>query len=246
MGRPIGVQSFTYRAFDNQAIIDELQGTAIDAIELCGVHIDPEVDPQKAQQLRERYEDAGIDICGYGVHGFDSPDTVDSVVSFAADLLGADYLSVHAPPAEPAVIDALVDAAADHDLLVAVHNHGPGHAHDTVADVQALLADRPSHFGACVDTGHFFRSGEALETQLSTLGERVHAVHCKDFVDEDTEVPPGDGQLDLNVLLTLLDEKTAFAQPIVIEYELDEENPTPVVEQTVERIRAAERTTTPD
>jgi sugar phosphate isomerase/epimerase len=72
------------------------------------------------------------------------------------------------------------------------------------------------------------------------IGERVHAVRFKDFADEETEVIPGDGQLDVAETLSLLDEHTNFDQPLVIEHEEEPQDPTPAVEESIRRVRASE------
>ncbi|PSP51148.1 hypothetical protein BRC74_07395 [Halobacteriales archaeon QH_7_68_42] len=73
---------------------------------------------------------------------------------------------------------------------------------------------------------------------ITRLGDRVLALHLKDFVDEETEAVPGNGQLDIAELLALLDGETSLSQPLVVEYEADPENPTPAV---VEAVKAVER-----
>lgn len=236
MSYEIGVQSFTYRNFSIDEIQDELAGTAVDAIELCDIHVDPSADDTTVASVRETFEEIDVDICGYGVHDFESADAVRPVFSFASDL-GADYVSVNFQKDDEAVADALTDAAAEFDLFVGVHNHGPEAVYSTADDVLAVVEDRPSRFGACVDTGHFFRSEQSLKDVTSPLDGRVHALHLKDFVDIETEVIPGDGNLDISLLLNLLDEHTSLEQPLVIEYEEDPNDPTPAVEVTAQRIR---------
>jgi sugar phosphate isomerase/epimerase len=234
---PVGVQSFTYRNFTNDEIRSELRSTPVSAIELCGAHVDPFEDDGAA--IADRYAEAGIDVCGFGVHTFDDGSDVDPVLDFAVDL-GAAYVSIHVDPEHRDTIEALDAAADQRDLLLAVHNHGPGHVHDTVEDVQAVLEGTGAHFGACVDSGHYFRSGLAPETVVPAFGERVHAVHVKDFVDEETEVVPGEGQLDVAGFVELLRTETAFDQPLVIEYEEDPDHPTPAVVDTAERLIEAQ------
>jgi sugar phosphate isomerase/epimerase len=239
MQRPIGVQSFTYRRFDNEAVARAIAETGVEAIELCGVHVEPGDEPADIERVRSIYADHDIAICGYGVHDV-GPDTdVDRLCAFAREDLGAAYVSIHVDPNAGETLDALVDAAADHDLLLAIHNHGPEHVHDTVADVEAVYDGQPTRLGACVDTGHFLRSGISPADSIPRIGERVHAVHLKDFAGE-MEVIPGDGQLDIAETLALLDAQTTFEQPLVIEYEADPGDPTPAVEEIVRRVRAAE------
>lgn len=235
MERPIGVQSFTYREFSVEEIADALVDTDVSAIELCGVHVSPGDSAERVEAVTETLDGAGVDVCGFGVASVGSTNDVDPAVDLAV-ALGADYLSVDFDPGNAAIIDDLVVAAAEADLLLGIHNHGPGATYSTVEDVLGVVEGRHDCLGACVDTGHYFRSGESPDTAIPALGDRVHAVHVKDFVDEETEVVPGEGNLDVAGFLGLLDE-TNFDQPLVIEYEEDPENPTPAVETTVERLQ---------
>lgn len=231
----IGVQSFVYREFTPEEIVEEVADLPVEAIEIYGGHIDPGADAEEVEAFRATFEDAGIDICGYGVHYFDAVEEVEAPLDLAADL-GADYVSADFAPDDEAVIEALLEGAADRDLLVAAHNHGPDATYSTVEEVVDAVEGYDRRLGACVDTGHYFRSGQGPEHVVATLGDRVHAVHLTDFTADGTEVVPGDGQLDLAAFQDLLAEHTEFGQPIVIEYEDDPDNPTPAVAETCDRL----------
>lgn len=238
MSYRVGVQSYTYRNFDYEEIAEILSDTNIEAIEPCGVHIEPTESETAIDEFHETFETAGIDICGYGVTGIDRSTDVETLIDFATQL-GVEYLSVDFDPEEVSPVMDLLEALDEMALTLAIHNHGPGHRYDSVRDVTAVLERIQNHrLGACVDTGHFLRSGEQPEDVIPVLGDRIHALHLKDFLDESTEVIPGDGQLDIGKLLELLDA-ASFDQPLVIEYEEDPEAPTPAVLETVDRVHRA-------
>lgn len=239
----IGVQSFTYREFGVEEMCDELADTGVSAIELCEVHVTTDDDSKAVDAVRTRLADAGVDVCGYGVISFEDEQVESIRQTFElVDRLGGDYCSLEFPPDETGIRDRLLSTAADFDLDLAIHNHGPDATYSTVEDVTSVL-DRVSdeRLGACVDTGHFFRSEQASEEVIPKLGDRVHALHLKDFVDEEQEAVPGTGQLDILELLELLDEKTSFDQPLVVEYEADATDPTPAVVQTIAEVEEAMR-----
>jgi sugar phosphate isomerase/epimerase len=110
---------------------------------------------------------------------------------------------------------------------------------DSVNTVQRILEGTGESFGACVDTGHYFRSDESMSDIIGALGKQVHTIHIGDIGTDGKEVMPGDGRLDIPELLELLDTETYFDQPLVIAYEADPDDPTPAVEETAARIRAA-------
>ena len=93
--------------------------------------------------------------------------------------------------------------------------------------------------GPCPDTRcrwrggrHFLRADQDPEAAIERLGRRGHAVHLKDFVDQDTEVMPGKGRLDMVAALGAL-RRSGFSTAYVLEYEADENDPTPAVQQAV-------------
>lgn len=237
----IGVQSFTYREFEVPEICSALSDTGVSAIELCDVHVKPDANEADVEAVRQQLADAGLDVCGYGVVPFEEDRKESIRETFElVDRLGGDYCSLEFPPDDPGIRERLVSVAGEFDLDLAIHNHGPGATYSTVDEVAGVLEETTDpRLGACVDTGHFLRSGEEPGAVISRLGDRVLALHLKDFVDEETEAIPGTGQLDVSELLDLLDAETSLAQPLVIEYEADAQDPTPAVEQTVAEVRDA-------
>lgn len=240
MAYDLGVQSFTYRTFTVEAFCDALAGTGVTAVELCHEHVTPASDPEEVDSVAGRLDDAGLDVCGYGVERVSDLATARETLDLV-EQLGGEYASIELPPDDEALASDVAAAADAYDVDLAIHNHGPGATFDAVEDVLAVLEATPhDRLGACVDTGHFLRSSQPPGEVVPRLGDRVHAVHLKDFVDVDTEAVPGQGALDVPELLSLLDEHTSFDRPLVVEYEADPEDPTPAVEQAVAAVRDAE------
>ncbi len=230
----IGVQSFTYRQFDIPGIIEEISDTDMTALEIFPGHLSPDNSDEEIDDARQRLEDAGIRICGYGVYSFSSeePHDVAPNLDFARQL-GCDYVSIDVDPGDDGIKELLVEEAQKRDLLLGVHNHGPTHHYDTAQSVLDSVKDFDTVLGACVDTGHFLRADENPEHAVDVLGKRVHAVHLKDFVDAETEVIPGTGKLNYGDMFDHLEAKTNFSSAFIIEYEADPEDPTPGMRQTL-------------
>ncbi len=236
----IGVQSYTYRQFDIKGIAKELAGTGITALELWPRHLSEESPPDEVSKARKMLADGGLRVCGTGVSSFSSerPDEIRPRLAFAAEL-GADYVSIDLDPHDEKAKELLLQAAAELGILLAIHNHGPGHQYDTPESVLAACEGYDEALGACVDTGHFLRAGHSPERAIELLGRRVHAVHLKDFTDADTEVVPGTANLNYSSVLAGLREHTNFHNAYVIEYEADPEDPTPGMRQTVAILKQA-------
>ena len=131
-------------------------------------------------------------------------------------------------------------------MRLGIHNHGPYFRYDKIADVEASLAGRHPGFGACVDAGHFIRSGEDPVEALRRLGPRVHGVHLKDFAGEGLFAEGrilGQGKLDLDAFFRALRE-IGFGpeQALSLEYEEHPDDPIPDVEACLRAAsEAAER-----
>jgi sugar phosphate isomerase/epimerase len=132
-------------------------------------------------------------------------------------------------------LDALDRLCAEHpEVRLGIHNHGPYFRYDKIAEVEASLANRHPSFGACVDAGHFIRSGEDPVEALRRLGPRVHGVHLKDFRSEGLLAEScilGQGKLDLDGFFRALRE-IGFGpdRALSLEYEANPDDPTQDVE----------------
>jgi len=239
----VGVQSFTYREFTVPEMVTALGETGVSAVELCHEHVTAASKDTVVDGVREQLDEAGLDVCGYGVVEFEDDDesTIRDTLRLV-DRLGGDYCSLEFPPDDPSVRETLLSVARELETDLAIHNHGPEATYSSVEDVARVLESTPdSRLGACVDTGHYFRSGERPADVIPRLGDRVLALHLKDFVDTETEAVPGRGQLDVAELLSLLTEETSLDQPLVVEYEADPSDPTPAVTEAVSAVENAMR-----
>ena len=238
MAEEIGVQSYTYRKFPVLRAVEEAKAAGCTALELWPGHLAPDAAAAEVTAVQQRCRDQGVRICGYGVCGLGGADALPALRF--AKRLGCDYVSVDVRPGERDKQDAAIGLATELGLNLGIHNHGPGHHYSTLQDVAAVLEGRPAVFGACVDTGHFLRSDVDPVTVITRLGARVHAVHLKDFVDAHTEVLPGSGRLKMVETLRAL-KGLGFSTAYVLEYEADEQDPTPAVRQAVAAVAAGLR-----
>ena len=242
--RTIGVQSSVFRDRPLDDALAELDRAGIGGIELGGWHAAP--DDEAATAAAERaVEDAGVTVLGYGVVDVADPDEARRYAAFA-DRLGADYLIVNYPPARDDVTDALIAAAEEFDLSVAIHNYSSVHHDDlstvfsTIDDARGVL-ERYDHprLGLCLDTGHFLVEGGDPAAVVREFGDRIVAVHLKDTSDEEIEDLPGAGRLDLPGVVGLLADRTHPDVPLVIEYELPPERATDALAEAAANVRAA-------
>jgi len=124
--------------------------------------------------------------------------------------------------------------ARQFNLKLGIHNHGPGASFETAEQVLAMCEGKDALLGACMDTGHYMRSGQMPAYVIRALGKRINSVHLKDFVSEKEEVVPGTGNLNFAEALALLKSEAAFDGAYVIEYEADPKDPNAGLAQTLE------------
>lgn len=241
----VGVQSVVFKPRSLGDLLDALESTDIDRLELWGHHLSPDDDEATIAAGRRRIEDSPVEVCGYGVVDLEDTDEARDHFAFADDL-GAEYFTVNYPPARDDITEELVDLADEFELDVGIHNYSTVHHDDlstvfsSIDDVRSVL-DRYDHprLGVCVDTGHFLVMDESPTDVVSTLGERINAVHLKDTSDDEIEDLPGAGTLDLPTVVGLLDEHATVDAPLVIEYELPDDQALPALRDAEENVRAA-------
>ncbi len=236
----IGLQSFTLRALTLEEMLDAIVELGIREVEAIpelslwlytfGSHVPVVDDPAEIASVRRLFESRGLRLAASGVHRIDEAAEAERLFSFAR-AMGIGVLTID--PAE-SVIDACDRLCADHpEVRLAIHNHGPWTRYDSIADVERALEGRHPGFGACVDTGHFIRSGEDPVDAVRRLGDRVHAVHLKDHADAGlfaSSTLLGQGRLRLDDFLgALLETGRVDEIPVALEYEAEPGNPLPAV-----------------
>jgi len=207
-GFAMGIQSFTLRKLPLEAMLDAVQKLGLAQVELIpetklwfyefGSHFPVTEDPGQILAVRSALAKRSIGLAASGVHGVADAAEAKRLFTFATQA-GIPLLTIM--PDDEA-LDALDQLCVEHpDVRLGIHNHGPYFRYDKIADVEAALARRHPNFGACVDAGHFIRSGEDPVEALRRLGPRVHGVHLKDFASEGMFAEGrilGQGKLDLD------------------------------------------------
>jgi sugar phosphate isomerase/epimerase len=163
-----------------------------------GSHFPVTEDGGEIASVRVALAARGIRLTASGVHGVADEAAARRLFDFAKT---ARIPLLTIMPDDEA-IDPLDRLCAEHpEIRLGIHNHGPYFRYDKIADVEQTLAGRHPSFGACVDAGHFIRSGEDPAEAVRRLGPRVHGVHLKDFRSEGFFAEGcilGQGKLDLD------------------------------------------------
>jgi sugar phosphate isomerase/epimerase len=252
-GFAMGIQSFTLRKLPLEPMLDAVARLGLAHVELIpetkvlfyelGSHFPVTEDVAEIARVRAALAARGIRVAASGVHGVADEAEARRLFAFA-EAAGIPLLTLM--PDDEA-LPALDRLCAEHPVVrLGIHNHGPYFRYDKIADVEASLAGRHPNFGACVDVGHFIRSGEDPVEALRRLGPRVHGVHLKDFAGEGFFAEGrilGQGKLDLDAFFRTL-RAIGFGadKALSLEYESNPDDPIADVEACLRAAsEAAER-----
>ena len=226
-GWPVGVQSYSLRNFNLHDAVRHLQGLGVHHVEFYSKHLSPTADAKTIADTKKLLADADITINAHGVNRFTKDHDANRKVFEFAKAAGIKNITADPQPDSFASLDKLVE---EYDIRVCIHNHGPGHRYDKIADVAKAVKDHHPWIGACVDTGHFIRAGEDPVEAVLTLGPRVFALHMKDdkFKGDKRShnVILGQANLDVVGIFRAL-QKVKFPEDgsISLEYESNPTNP---------------------
>ncbi len=240
-GHRLGVQSWcfrTYRTHDD--VIAALGRCGLDALELCGVHLDV-TDATAVDTALARYAAAGIAITSFGISGFSTDEAAARpLFAFAQRAgiaaLGADFGADALP-----LLERLCDETG---VKLAIHNHGRKHRLGNFQQLDAIFAQASMNIGLCLDTAWMLDAGEDPIAAVERYGDRLYGVHIKDFTfrhdGSPEDVIVGTGNLDLPRLFVTL-AAVGFSGYTTLEYEGDEQNPVPAVKQCVAALAALDK-----
>jgi inosose dehydratase len=223
---PMGIQSYSLRHFKVNEALKHIQVLGLHHVELFDAHFPAASTPDAIAEMLKKVRTMDIAISGHGVNRFSKDHEMNRKLFEFANRAGIRNIS--ADP-DPDSFDSLEKLVAEYGIRIAIHNHGPGHRYDKVADVQKAVNGRHAWIGACADLGHFIRSGEDPVKAIHDLGSRIFGIHLKDFADKKKDaagVVLGKGHLDLaGVFRALREVRFPADGALSLEYEEKAEQP---------------------
>jgi sugar phosphate isomerase/epimerase len=225
-GFPVGAQSYSLRNFNTAECVRHLHGLGLHYVEFFSKHLDPKAKEEDIVATLKLLDEAKIKLIGHGVHGFGKDADAARALFEFAKRVGVTTITADPTPESYETLDKL---CAEFNIRIAIHNHGPGHRFDKIESVVAAVKGRHPLFGACVDCGHFLRSGEDPVKAIHELGNRVFGVHLKDDVElgrGSRNVVIGKGKLDVvGIFKALRAVKFPADGALSLEYEAKPDNP---------------------
>ena len=225
-GFPLGVQSYSLRNFETPEVVRHLHGMGVHYVEFFNKHLSATASDDQIAETKKLLSAADIKIAGHGVHAFTANHEENRKLFDFAKKIGVRVITAN-PQADS--FDSLDKLVAEYDICIAIHNHGPGALYDSLESVTKAVKGRHKNLGACVDCGHFIRSGEDPVKCVLELNDRVFAAHIKDEPKAGpatANVIIGKGLLDVVGLFKALKQvKFPAYGSLSLEYEANPDNP---------------------
>jgi inosose dehydratase len=236
----IGVQSWSFREFSTRAELNAgIKKCGLDRVEVCGVHADF-ADESSFDSVISEFRSAGVAITAIGVQRFANDRDKERKYFEFAKRAGAKVITADFRP--DTAVEAMKTATAlseQYGIKLGIHNHGGRHWLGNAQMLAHVFATTSPEIGLCLDTAWAMDANEDPVELVKRFGDRLYAVHIKDFVFDrargSTDVVVGSGNLDLGKFLAALQE-VKFTGSAVIEYELDENNPVPAITSCVKNL----------
>ncbi len=231
-GFQLSLQAYTFRGQSLLETIDTAKELKIEFIEAYpgqavggglpgnfGVDSPPEV----LQAVRDKLAANGVKLRLFGVTGFPGDEAGSRRVFEWAKSLGIEVLTAEPPQDQLPMLDTLCN---EYGIRIAIHNHPQPSRYWDPAVLAEAVKDCSPMIGACVDSGHWARSGLDTVASLKLLEGRVISFHLKDINAKERgahDVVWGNGVVDMAALLAEA-KRQGFAGWMSIEYEVNDEH----------------------
>ncbi len=233
----LGVASYSLRKFTLDQALEMAKTLGVAHMTFKDVHLPRTDPPETTRALRAKIEAAGITIMGGGtINMANDPDQIRKDFVYAKN---AGMPLIYASP-DPAALDFIEQMVKEHDIKLAIHNHGPEDKWwPAPQDAYKALKSRDQRMGLCIDIGHTIRTGTDFIQSCVECQDRLYDMHVKDLAsksDKDSQVAVGRGVLDFPGLFrTLL--KIGYRGQVGLEYEIKPDDPLPGMQESLAYMR---------
>ncbi len=236
----LGVASYSLRKLSRAEAIKALEQLQVKYVNIKEFHAKIAETPEAWKQARQDFENAGITILGVGNISMAKKDEAEIRRNFDyAKTLGAPLI-VMAPTHE--TLPMIEKFVVEYNIKAAIHNHGPEDKNfPAPKDVLEAVRGMNKLMGLCIDVGHTTRTGADVVDWVKIAGreKRLFDMHVKDLGDlmkADSQVPVGEGKMPIRQIFAEL-IKQNYTGGVMLEYEIDENNPVPGMQKSFAYMR---------
>jgi inosose dehydratase len=232
----LGVASYTLRNFNLDKALAMTKRVGLERICLKSMHLPLESTPTQIAEVVDKVKQTGLTLYGGGVITMKNERDIVHALEYAK---AAGMQTITAAPT-PEVLPTLDQRIKQYDVVVAIHNHGPGDRYfPTPQSVYDAVKSLDHRIGLCIDIGHTVRIGADLIGSVRNYGDRLFDLHIKDVTAATKDgrgTPLGRGIIDFPGLVrALVDVK--FKGVAAFEYEEQPDDPLPGLAESVGYLR---------
>lgn len=247
---PFAVQCWTYRKFSFFEALQKIKdlgisyvqpypGQALDKDD-SGLKFDHNLADDQIERVNKKLEELGLSLVSYGVVNFGNEEQEAQKVFEFVKKMGIRTIVTEPGYDDYSLIEKMVKK---YNINIAIHNHPTPSKYARPETVIYRVDGLDPRIGACVDTGHWMRSGVNPLEALRALKGRIQDVHLKDLnefgIKEAYDVPFGQGKANVHDILAELTIQD-YSGYISIEYEKEEDanNPSPAIRKGMEYVKS--------
>jgi sugar phosphate isomerase/epimerase len=232
----LGVATYSLRKFTRPQAIEMIKKLNVEYVSIKEFHLRYASTKAELEQGKKEFLDAGLKILSGGNIDLKKPDQLRAMFEYAKTC--GMPMMVCAPSHDTlAEVEKLVK---EYDIKAAIHNHGPEDKQfPSPESVLKAIKGMDPRMGLCVDIGHTSRTGANFVEWMEKAGARLLDVHVKDLADamvSRSQVPVGDGVLPIVAMFKLL-KKMKYQGGVMLEYEIDADNPFPGMQKSFAYMR---------
>ena len=232
----LGIASYTFRKFSLEETLQMTSRLGISRITFKDFHLPLDASDELIASTVQKTKDAGIDLYGAGVITMKTKEDVDAAFEYARKaglsmIIGVPYHEV---------LDYTEGKVKEYDIMMAIHNHGPGDKlYPAATDAYEMMKGMDPRMGLCLDIGHTVRIQRDPIKDLEHCFDRVFDIHVKDVTaaaKEGSTCEIGRGVIDIPAFLKRV-IKLGYSKTLAFEYEKDADDPFPGLAESVGYIR---------
>lgn len=246
-GWQLGAQAYTFRLFTLDEALRKIDSCGLKNVELypgqtIGGGIDGKVDFKMSSddraKLKALLKKYGVTVTAFGVTRGKDETEWRQLFEFARDL-GVKVINTEPDPSH---FSFLVPMAEKYKIKLGLHNHPKPSRYWHPDTVQKYMGNS-KYVGACIDLGHYVRSGLDPVAAMKQLEGKIVSFHFKDVVPGPEQgkyhdVIWGNGQSKVDEVIAEM-KRQKFKGPISVEYEHNWEHSAPEVAKSVAYFREA-------
>jgi sugar phosphate isomerase/epimerase len=225
-GFKLGVASYSFREFTQEQALDMTLRCGVNQITFKSMHLPLDSDKETIKKTVVLCKQKGVNLYGGGVIYMKSKAEVDQAFEYAK---AAEMKMIVGVPNHD-LLDYVEGKVKEHDIMLAIHNHGPGDlVYPSAESAYVLIKNRDKRMGLCIDIGHTKRINRNPEQDLKDFFDRVIDVHIKDVTASNADGTTciiGRGVINFPSFMKSV-VKLKYKGTLSLEYEAEGKDPLP-------------------